>query len=403
MSFKPSSFYVLFLLALVFEVLHQYLIMPFPGSQQTSWVQTAHFLYSWRWLIRGLLWSGMFLFFSRFIAGASAFHYLSWLVLAGVFYVFNCKMTAERMFLQPERVVFSRASEDNQVDSARLVLGVVFQGRARAYPVQYLAYHHYISDQFEDSSLLLTYCTVCRTGRVYLPYDQDQFLRFRLVGMDRFNAMIEDHASKSWWQQATGEAVAGPAKGRSLPEYPFFQGSLSEWLKLHPESQILQPDCSAEAKYAKLSGFEAGLGKSHLTRSDTSAWKDKSWIVGISWNGMSKAYDWKDLKEYGCINDTLGPASLLIALASDGKSFAAFLRSDRDSFFIKGNDTISNGTMHYTFAGNCIPDDQSKPCTDLIPVQAYQEFWHSWRTFHPNSGQYRAAAAPWSKGSGVAE
>ena len=25
----------------------------------------------------------------------------------------------------------------------------------------------------------------------------------------------------------------------------------------------------------------------------------------------------------------------------------------------------------------------------LTPVQSYQEFWHSWKTFHPNTEQYQ--------------
>jgi hypothetical protein len=38
--------------------------------------------------------------------------------------------------------------------------------------------------------------------------------------MDHFNAMFEDSQTKSWWRQVNGEAIAGPLKGKTLPEIP---------------------------------------------------------------------------------------------------------------------------------------------------------------------------------------
>ena len=70
---------------------------------------------------------------------------------------------------------------------------------------------------------MITYCTVCRTGRVYSPIVNGKLEKFRLVGMDHFNAMFEDETTKSWWQQATGIAIAGPLKGSRLEEIPSHQ------------------------------------------------------------------------------------------------------------------------------------------------------------------------------------
>ena len=59
---------------------------------------------------------------------------------------------------------------------------------------------------------------------------------FRLVGMDHFNAMFEDKTTKSWWYQATGEAIAGPLKNKTLTEIPSQQMTLSAWLRQYPNS-----------------------------------------------------------------------------------------------------------------------------------------------------------------------
>ena len=42
---------------------------------------------------------------------------------------------------------------------------------------------------------MVTYCTVCRTGRVFSPIVEGQPETFRLVGMDHFNAMFEDEGT----------------------------------------------------------------------------------------------------------------------------------------------------------------------------------------------------------------
>ena len=41
-------------------------------------------------------------------------------------------------------------------------------------------------------------------------------LTFRLIGINNQNAMLEDIESRSWWQQASGEAIAGPLTGMRL-------------------------------------------------------------------------------------------------------------------------------------------------------------------------------------------
>ncbi len=39
---------------LAFEILNVYFIMPMPGSQRMDSIDTAYFLYKWRWIFRTL-------------------------------------------------------------------------------------------------------------------------------------------------------------------------------------------------------------------------------------------------------------------------------------------------------------------------------------------------------------
>ena len=108
---------------------------------------------------------------------------------------------------------------------------------------------------------MVTYCSVCRTGRVYAPEIDGKPAQFRLVGMDHFNAMFEDADTRSWWRQGTGEAVAGPLKGKILPEIFTTQTTLQQWLGMHPGSLIMQADTLFKADYADLDTYDVGLGR----------------------------------------------------------------------------------------------------------------------------------------------
>lgn len=102
------------------------------------------------------------------------------------------------------------------------------QREASAYPIQFIGYHHQVRDTVGGQPVMVTYCTVCRTGRVFLPKVQGAAETFRLVGIDHFNAMLEDARTGTWWRQATGEAVGGPLRGEVLPEIASTQASLGE-------------------------------------------------------------------------------------------------------------------------------------------------------------------------------
>ncbi|MES1214722.1 MAG: DUF3179 domain-containing (seleno)protein [Bacteroidota bacterium] len=370
---------------LLFEVANVYFIMPMPGSQKMNSIDTAYFLYKWRWIFRAL-------FGVMILAGllkARWHRRWKWLlilplgILAVVIYMANFKMAADAMFKQPTHLLLMGADK-NKVDSNRLVIGVSINGEAKAYPIQFLGYHHHIQDTVGGKPVLVTYCTVCRTGRVFEPLINGKKETFRLVGMDHFNAMLEDATTKSWWRQETGEAIAGKLKGQQLPEVLSTQTTLVEWLKLNPSSLILQADSVFIESYSKTMKYENGESRGGLTGTDSLSWKDKSWVIGVKVGKERKAYDWNQLRNERLINDKIGNAPLLIVLANDNKSFFAFENPDGNSLFTLNSDTLLLNNHHYRIDGKGIDTSFS-----LKPLPAYQEFWHSWRTFNPNTTEFK--------------
>jgi hypothetical protein len=229
--------------------------------------------------------------------------------------------------------------------------------------------------------VLVSYCTVCRTGRVFSPVVDGRAETFRLVGMDHFNAMLEDRTTGSWWRQANGEAITGARKGATLAEIPRLQVTLKEWLALHPTSLVMQGDPAFTEEYAKDYAFERGTSRKALTGTDTSSWHDKSWVVGLTLNRRSKAYDWNRLRRERVVNDEVGGAPVVLVLASDSASFFAYARPDTATRFTLRGDSLVAGRRAYALTGRGAADS-------LVPLNASQEFWHSWREFQPGTERY---------------
>lgn len=377
-----KSFYIGALLLVATEVLRVYFIMPMPGSQQYDTLGVAYALHRTRWLTRGLAAVAVVAGVRAAWRGSRVFTSLAALLTAAVVYVVNAEMSADRMFVQPTQVVMATTA-DNHVDLDRLVVGVERDGEARAYPIQFIGYHHQVRDQLGGRAIIATYCTVCRTGRVFEPMVAGQVDELRLVGMDHFNAMFEDASTGTWWRQANGEAVIGPLAGALLPEVPSTQLTLRRWLALHPASLVMQPDPAFADAYAQMSGYEAGKGGS-LTGRALDAWAEKAWVVGLSVGGDSCAYDWGALTEQRVLRDVVGGVPVAIVLAADNASFFAFQVPSSETPVAVDGDALGVGGLRYSFAG--VPEDGQSPA--LVPVPASQEFWHSWRTFHPGTRRF---------------
>jgi len=163
-------------------------------------------------------------------------------------YLTTFLFAADRMFLEPRAVRFASGSS-NVVPADASVIGIEAGGVSKAYPVRYLAFHHQIRDSLGAQSMLVTYCSLCRSGRVFNPVIDGRLQKFRLIGAHRNNAVLEDSETRSWWIQASGEAVLGPRKGARLEELPSREMSLKSWTSIHPGTLVFQPDPQSAGEY----------------------------------------------------------------------------------------------------------------------------------------------------------
>jgi hypothetical protein len=381
------------LLLILFEFARVYLIMPMPGSQNFNSIEIAYFLGSNKWIIRLI---GYLLVSIPCVLILRNANKTEKIVIGGltaiylcVFYVFTFQMEADKMFYQPTKVVKTSLAA-NKIPENKLVIGVVIDSVASSYPIQLIGYHHQVVDNINGNPIMVTYCTVCRTGRIYSLMVNGKQETFRLVGMDHFNAMFEDATTKSWWRQSTGECIAGPLKGYKLKEIESDQLILSSWARIHPNTKILQPDALFKEEFEDMDSYDKGISRGNLTKRDTASWKNKSWVLGIQDGANAKTYDWNQLTKQRIIQDSLPNNPIVILLESDTASFHAYssVINNEILIFRIRQDSIwdVNTGSKWSYEGVCM--DGKLKGKVLKSVRCYQEFLHSWEFFHPQSIRY---------------
>jgi hypothetical protein len=392
---KRLILFIVLLLLFSAEILRGYFLMPFPGSQVSNTVSYAY------WLDQSIVWIRVlslllacFALLAAFKKGRTWEKILLPLILvsyAVVFFAFNFRLPADKIFYQPVNKSFASAN-DSDMDRSKLVIGVMIDGQAKAYPIQLIGYHHQVMDTIGKTPVMITYCTVCRSARVFSPIINGKQEFFRLVGMDHFNAVFEDATTKSWWQQATGTAITGPLKGSVLKQLPSSQMTLDAWLRQYPNSLVMKPDTTFMDHYFGLEDYDKGTMRSDLVRRDLASWQHNSWVVAVMNNSSSTAYDWNDLLQKKIIQDSVDQLPILLTIENDSASFHVYDRRIDDStlsFQISANkDLLVDEETHssWNMDGVCIQGLLMGK--KLLPVQSYNEFWHSWQTFHKDAKIY---------------
>ena len=307
------------------------------------------------------------------------------LLWGGIYWLFNRRWVGKYKFLPITTMDFATAAQ-NEIKLNSQVIGVDLDGVQKAYPVNMLWYHHQLTDTVGNQPIWVTYCGLCRSGRIYDGLVDGKSLDFGLVGAITFNAIFKDHQTGSWWRQETGEAVKGPHSGKVLADIPMEQMSLQKWLSKHPDSEVLQYDPTFLKKY----NFVEGVMNDPSKRPGWHAHEVPPIIISIELDGQARAYDWLQLQDVRLVNDTLGDTKLLLVCTEDGSSSYAYHRELNGvmlSFELNGDELVDTNTQsRWDIFGRCTTGELQG--SQLTSIQIYQQYIRAWRSFHPESTYY---------------
>jgi hypothetical protein len=120
------------------------------------------------------------------------------------------------------------------------VIGVAFDGEARAYPVHLLEYHQVVNDRLGATPLLVTYDPLTGVPKAHHRVVENRELHFGVSGLVyKASFLLYDRETESLWSQYLGKAVSGPLAGRVLRSIPTRQEPMGVWSERHPQTTVL--------------------------------------------------------------------------------------------------------------------------------------------------------------------
>ena len=309
---------------------------------------------------------------------------------------------------------------DEWLEPQESVIVVQVGENARAYPVQILMLHEIVNDRIGDVPVAVTFCPLCNTGIAFERTFDGQVLDFGTTGRLRFsNLVMYDRQTETWWQQATGEGIAGEYTGRQLTFVPASLISWADYKAAHPEGTVLSRETGFNFPYGRnpYEGYDDvnQTPFAYEGPETPEALPALARVVTVDLNGEAVAYPYDVLQEVRVVNDTVGGVPVVV-LWAPGTASAL----DADS--VAGGGDVGAATtfsrefdgqaLTFVLDGERIVDEQtgsewnvlgqavSGPAAgrELTPVVSVNHFWFSWAAFRPDTRVYaagqRAGAAP---------
>jgi hypothetical protein len=347
-------FYACAIALIAFEVGMIYLMAPLPFRANRNDVDTAYLLYTHRWAIRAELFLGLLLGYRRARKKNFRIANLLALVLVVTSVVCNFFLTADHMYYRP-RTQIMREYLWSKIDYDRLVVGIQKGNESRAYPLQFLAYHHQIIDGIGGRRVMITYCPTSRKARAYFPEMAGRNERFYLIGMQGMNSVFEDVSTRSWWSQETGIAIAGKRKGMRLPDLPC--------------EVIMQPDPKYVKKYELYAMFEKTGVYEHFTYPDSIRNGKRNQFAVVRNKNSEAAFTIDSIEKTHFKKVWFEGKQTLLVLSADCKSCFAFQNANEEGKIVFDHDSINDGIRWYDLNGY----SRDGSCLDVMNTLV--EYW----------------------------
>ncbi len=302
------------------------------------------------------------------------------------------------------------AEADGWLKPREPVIFVQVGEEARAYPIQILIWHEIVNDTVGDLPLTVTFCPLCNTAIAFERTLDGRVLDFGTTGRLRYsNLVMYDRQTETWWQQATGEAIAGELTGARLTFYPAAIIAWEEFKSAHPEGKVLSRETGFSRPYGQnpYVGYDDVDNTPFLYRGPTTPDQllPMARVLTVDLNGEAVAYPYEVLSEVGVVNDTVGGEAIVVFWQAGTASAL-----DR-AFIAEGQDVgtanaysrrLGERVLTFVYRGGRILDEETGSEWDVLgravdgplageqltPVVTINHFWFSWAAFRPETRVY---------------
>ncbi len=309
----------------------------------------------------------------------------------------------------------SVSDADAWLEPQEPVILVEIGGDARAYPIQILTWHEIVNDTLGSVPVSVTFCPLCNTGIAFERSFDGLVLDFGTTGRLRFsNLIMYDRQTETWWQQATGEGIAGQYAGSRLTFVPAAMVSWADFKEAHPDGDVLSRVTGFSHPYGQnpYPGYDDVNRSPFLYQGPATPGElpPMARVGTVELGGEAVAYPYDVMQTVHVVNDTVGGTPIVVmwapgtASALDAGSVAGGADVGAVTTYAR---ELDGEVLTFAFDGEHVVDEQTGSEWDVLgtavsgplegkkltPVVSINHFWFSWAAFMPDTRVYQAERA----------
>lgn len=275
----------------------------------------------------------------------------------------------------------------------------------RAYPLAILIWHEIVNDVVGPTPVAVTYCPLCNASIVFDRRFADAVLDFGTTGLLRNSDLVMyDRQTESWWQQFTGQGIAGQWAGEQLTFLSSQVISFADFAAQFPDAQVLaRPELARSYGANPYVSYDTSSRPFLFDGELDNRLAPTARVMGIAAPELQRAYPFRTIAEVGAIHDDFGDVPIVIwhksgtASALDTRSIAegrdvgsaaVFDRriGDRVLTFSRQEDgtfTDEETGSKWNVLGFATEGELAG--NRLAAMIAFDHLWFAWAAFYPDT------------------
>jgi len=276
---------------------------------------------------------------------------------------------------------------DGYLRNDDIVIGVMFNGESRAYPIRILNWHEIANDRVGGMDILVSYCPLCGTGIVFDPQINGKSHTFGVSGL-LYNSdlLMYERGTKasSLWAQLLGEAVVGPLTGTKLKVLLSVQTTWAEWKGQHLDTKVLDVNTGYSRDYGRnpYLGYDKESGTYFPVSHKDNRLFVKEWVYGITIQDSPRVYKIESLKAKGVLNDSLGGVNLVLITDNTSGSVRAYQRGNH-TFTGTAASLRDESNLQWKITEDALTHPKTNERLERVP--GVHAFWFGWVAFYPGT------------------